>query len=85
VRVQKSVVTKVKLVESIIIVFYHPTNSTLEGNIIARHTTIDHVYNEPDSWDIWVNAKNTCPKCCIRAKSRVNNFNTVSTTTTSIE
>jgi hypothetical protein len=59
------VVIKVKPVGSIIVVFCHPANLTFEGNIVAGHTTIDPVYNEPNSWDICKMHRETRSPHCI--------------------
>jgi hypothetical protein len=53
-------VTKVKLVGSIIVVFCHLASLTFEENIVASHTTIDLVYNELDSWNIYKMHREAC-------------------------
>jgi hypothetical protein len=51
-KVQGRVITKLKAVRPILIILCHPASLTPEGNIAHGHLAIDHVYTEPDSWDI---------------------------------
>jgi hypothetical protein len=46
-------ITKLKPIRLVIVIFWHLVNFNTIRNIVISHVTIDYVNNEPNNWDIW--------------------------------
>jgi hypothetical protein len=51
------VFAKVKVVGSFIVIFRHPGSSTSRLNLATQNVSMDHVYIEPNTWNVCTNFK----------------------------